>query len=93
MAEKHRIDAGEKREFQVEVIIANNGEVFGPMILAHEKILVIAEGMVSVERSDNDTEELHAATETLYIPAGVSHRVKAHASPTKLVVICPEVQG
>lgn len=90
MAEISTLRAGSRGEFRVEAMVGRNGEVFGPETLAHEKILVVAEGMISLQRSDDEQEQLHTAVESIHIPAGITHRVKVHATPTKLVTILPD---
>ncbi len=90
MAEISRLIQGASGEFEVEVIFARNGEATPRVEHPYREIIVIAEGSISIERSDSLEPDFHVATEMVQIPAGVTHLFRAHATPTRLVVIRPE---
>nr|NIS39758.1 hypothetical protein [Desulfuromonadales bacterium] len=75
---------------QVETVIARNGENLPAGRPVRNEIIVIVEGSISLEREDCAEAELHVATETIEIPAGVKRRIVAHQSPTHLVLIHPQ---
>lgn len=85
-----RLLKGPMEDFGVAIVFARNGEASPREAHAFDEIIVITDGRISLERSDCSEPELHTATEMVCIPAGVEHLIRAHETPTRLVIIHPE---
>lgn len=71
-------------------VSAENGESLPAERFEVREILVIIEGCISLEREDCADSDLHIATETIEIPAGVRRSITAHETPTRFVLIYPD---
>lgn len=74
---------------QVETVSAEIGESLPRKKVSRRELIVVVEGCISLERDDCAEPELHVATETIEIPAGVERGITVHETPTHLVLIRP----
>lgn len=72
---------------EVEDLRLRNGQRLSRAGQPWQTLLVVAEGAISLERSDCSDPDYQVATVMLAIPPGVDFRLTAHDSPTRLVLI------
>ncbi len=85
-----RLFKGPDNEFEVEVVFAQLGEKSPKESHAFHEIILILEGSINLERSDEEQSGIFKPLELIELPAGVDHIITIRETPTKLLVIHPE---
>ena len=83
-----RLFIGARNEFEVETVFAEKGAVSPDEAHEFDEILVLLEGRMELELGES-REELTGLT-MKEIPAGTRHVIRAHETPTRIVIIHPD---
>ena len=85
-----RLFKGPDNEFEVEVVFAQLGDQSPRESHAFREIILILEGSINLERSDEEQIGVFMPLELIELPPGVDHIITIRETPTKLLVIHPE---
>ena len=85
-----RLFKGPDNEFEVEVVFAQLGDNSPRESHAFREIILILEGSISLERSDEKQICIFMPLDLIDLPPGVDHIISIRETPTKLLVIHPE---
>jgi quercetin dioxygenase-like cupin family protein len=84
-----RVFKGARNEFEVEIVFAEERGESPRESHPFDELLVLLEGDIELERSDEEATQTYSPTCLVEIPAGVEHVIKNHTPPTKLIMIHP----
>jgi quercetin dioxygenase-like cupin family protein len=84
-----RVFKGARNDLEVEIVLAEERGESPRESHPFNELLVLLEGAIELERSDEEATRTYSPTCLVEIPAGVEHVIKNHTLPTKLIVIHP----
>ena len=84
-----RLFKGPRNEFEVEVVFAQPGENSPRESHPFDEIVLLLEGAIEIELSNENKERSLKPLDLIKIPAGVEHVIKTK-KPMKLLVIHPD---
>ena len=87
-----RVFKGAQNEFEVEIVFAREGNQSPKEGHTYDEIIVVTDGVIELERDDQDQISTHSKYDTLFLPKGTVHQITAKKAPVKLVIIHPERQ-
>jgi len=86
-----RVFKGARNEFEVEIVFAAFEAGQSPKEgHSYDEIIVVTEGTIELERSDQQEITAHSKFETIFLPKSTVHQITVKKAPAKLVIIHPE---
>ncbi len=85
-----RVFKGTGNEFEVEIVFANEGNQSPKEGHNYDEIIVVTEGIIALERSDQPETSTHSKYEYIFLPKSTVHQITVKKAPVKLVIIHPE---
>jgi quercetin dioxygenase-like cupin family protein len=85
-----RVFKGPQNEFEVEIVFANEGNQSPKEGHTYDEIIVVADGVIELERSDRAEIGTHSKCDTIFLPKETVHQITVKNAPVKLVIIHPE---
>ena len=85
-----RVFKGAGNEFEVEIVFARENNKSPKEAHAYDEIIVVAEGTIELERTDQQETGTHSKFETIFLPRSTTHQITVKKAPVKLVIIHPE---
>jgi quercetin dioxygenase-like cupin family protein len=85
-----RVFKGPQNEFEVEIVFANEGNQSPEEGHTYDEIIVVADGVIELERSDREEIGIHSKYDTIFLPKETVHQITVKNAPVKLVIIHPE---
>ncbi len=85
-----RLFIGARNEFEVEVVFGNERNKSPKEGHDYDEIIVVLEGVIKLERSDQKEITTHSKHDLIFIPKGTVHQIIGEEVPVKLVIIHPE---
>jgi quercetin dioxygenase-like cupin family protein len=70
-------------EFEVEVVFAGEGNQSPKEGHTYDEIILIVEGVISLERDDQDEVTTHSKLDTIFLPKGTVHQITVVQAPVK----------
>jgi quercetin dioxygenase-like cupin family protein len=87
-----RVFKGPQNEFEVEIVFAREGNQSPKEGHAYDEIIVVADGVIELERSDKKEIATHSRYDTIFLPKRTVHQITVKQAPVKVVIIHPERQ-
>ena len=87
-----RVFKGPENEFEVEIVFAQEGNQSPKEGHTYDEIIVLADGVIELERSDQEGIETHSKYDFIYLPKGTVHQITAKKGFVKVVIIHPDRQ-
>lgn len=85
-----RVFKGANNEFEVEIVFAGEGNQSPKEGHTYDEIIVVAEGVIELERSDRPNKSTHPKYDTIFLPKSTVHQITIKEAPVKLVIIHPD---
>ena len=85
-----RVFKGPQNEFEVEIVFAREGNQSPKEGHAYDEIIVVTDGVIELERSDQKKISTHSKYDTIFVPKETVHQITVKKAPAKLVIIHPE---
>jgi quercetin dioxygenase-like cupin family protein len=85
-----RMFIGAGMEFEVEVVFAGEGNQSPKEGHTYDEIILIVEGVISLERDDQDEVTTHSKLDTIFLPKGTVHQITVVQAPVKVVIVHPD---
>ena len=85
-----RLFKGANNEFEVEVVFAALGDQSPKEPHPYDELILVLDGAIKLERSDLGI-KTHTPFDLIHLPAGTVHQITPQATPTKILVIHPEL--
>ena len=87
-----RVFKGPQNEFEVEIVFAREGNQSPKEGHTYDEIIVVADGVIELERSDQEQISTHPKYDCIFLPKGTVHQITVKKAPVNLVIIHPERQ-
>lgn len=87
-----RVFKGAQNEFEVEIVFAREGNQSPKEGHTYDEIIVVADGVIELDRDDQEQISTHAKYDTVFLPKGTVHQITVKKAPVKVVIIHPERQ-
>ena len=87
-----RVFKGAQNEFEVEIVFAREGNQSPKEGHPYDEIIVVADGIIELDRDDQEQISTHARYDTVFLPKGTVHQITVKKAPVKVVIIHPERQ-
>jgi quercetin dioxygenase-like cupin family protein len=87
-----RVFKGAQNEFEVEIVFAREGNQSPKEGHSYEELIVVTDGVIELERSDQKEISTHSKYDTIFLPKETVHQITVKKAPAKLVIIHPERQ-
>ena len=87
-----RVFKGPQNEFEVEIVFANEGNQSPKEGHTYDEIIVVAGGVIELERSDQEGIKTHSKFDSIFLPKGTVHQITVKEGPVKVVIIHPDRQ-
>lgn len=87
-----RVFKGPGNEFEVEIVFAQEGNQSPKEGHTYDEIIVVTDGVIELERSDQKMIETHSKYDTIFLPKGTVHQITAKKGLVKVVIIHPDRQ-
>ncbi len=87
-----RVFRGARNEFEVEIVFAREGNQSPKEGHTYDEIIVVAEGVIELERSDREAIETHSPFDYIFLPQNTVHQITVKEAPVKIVIIHPDRQ-
>ena len=88
-----RVFKGTQNEFEVEIVFARQGNQSPKEGHTYDEIVVVADGVIELERSDRKEISTHSKYDCIFLPKGTVHQITVKKAPVKVVIIHPERQA
>lgn len=88
-----RVFKGTQNEFEVEIVFARQGNQSPKEGHPYDEIIVMADGVIELERSDKEEISTHSKYDCIFLPKGTVHQITVKKAPVKVVIIHPERQA
>jgi quercetin dioxygenase-like cupin family protein len=85
-----RVFKGPGNEFEVEIVFANAGNQSPKEGHPFDEIIVMLDGVIALERSDQVEIGTHSRYDSIFLPKGTVHQITVKEAPVRLVIIHPE---
>lgn len=85
-----RVFIGAGMEFEVEVVFAREGNQSPREGHTYDEIILVVEGVISLDRDDQDEISTHSKLDTIFLPSGTVHQITVEEAPVKLVIVHPD---
>ena len=85
-----RLFIGARNEFEVEVVFGNEKNQSPKEGHDYDEIIVVVEGVIKLERSDQKEITTHSRHDLIFLPKGTVHQIFGEEVPLKLVIIHPQ---
>jgi quercetin dioxygenase-like cupin family protein len=85
-----RLFKGPRNEFEVEIVFARENDQSPKEGHTYDEIIVVTDGVIELERSDQQEVSTHSKYETIFLPKSTVHQITVKKAPVKLVIIHPE---
>jgi quercetin dioxygenase-like cupin family protein len=85
-----RLFKGPENEFEVEVVFAREGNQSPKEGHTYDEIIVVTEGTIELERSDEKEVCIHSKYDFIFLPKTTVHQITVKEAPVKLVIIHPD---
>ena len=85
-----RVFKGPKNEFEVEIVFAQEGNQSPQEGHTYDEIIVVTDGIIELERSDQEGIETHSKYDYIFLPKGTVHQITAKKGLVKVVIIHPD---
>ena len=85
-----RVFKGAQNEFEVEIVFAREGNQSPKEGHSYDEIIVVADGVIDLERSDRKEISTHSKYDYIFLPKGTVHQITVKKTPVKVVIIHPE---
>ena len=87
-----RVFKGPGNEFEVEIVFAQEGNQSPKEGHHYDEIIVVVDGIIELERSDQERIESHSKNDCIFLPKGTIHQITVKKGPVKVVIIHPDRQ-
>ncbi len=87
-----RVFKGPQNEFEVEIVFAREVNQSPKEGHTYDEIIVVTDGVIELERSDQEEISTHAKYDYIFLPKGTVHQITVKKAPVKVVIIHPERQ-
>ena len=87
-----RVFKGLQNEFEVEIVFAREGNQSPKEGHTYDEIIVVTDGIIELERSDQEEISTHTKYDYIFLPKGTVHQITVKEAPVKVVIIHPERQ-
>jgi quercetin dioxygenase-like cupin family protein len=87
-----RVFKGAQNEFEVEIVFAREGNQSPKEGHTYDEIIVVADGVIELDRDDQEQISTHSKYDTVFLPKGTVHQITVKKAPVKVVIIHPERQ-
>ena len=87
-----RVFKGLQNEFEVEIVFAREGNQSPKEGHTYDEIIVVTDGIIELERSDQEEISTHSKYNCIFLPKGTVHQITVKEAPVKVVIIHPERQ-
>jgi quercetin dioxygenase-like cupin family protein len=87
-----RVFKGPGNEFEVEIVFAQEGNQSPKEGHAYDEIIVVTDGVIELERSDQEGIETYSTNDYIFLPKGTVHQIIAKKGLVKVVIIHPDRQ-
>jgi len=87
-----RVFKGPGNEFEVEIVFAREGNQSPKEGHPYDEIIVVTDGVIELERSDQEGIETHSKYDYIFLPKDTVHQITVKEAPVKVVIIHPERQ-
>jgi quercetin dioxygenase-like cupin family protein len=87
-----RVFKGPQNEFEVEIVFAREANQSPREGHAYDEIIVVTDGVIELERSDQEEISTHSKYDYIFLPKGTVHQITVKKAPVKVVIIHPERQ-
>ncbi len=87
-----RVFKGPGNEFEVEIVFAQEGNQSPKEGHTYDEIIVVTDGIIELERSDQEGIETHSKNDYIFLPKGTVHQITAKKGLVKVVIIHPDRQ-
>jgi len=88
-----RVFKGAQNEFEVEIVFAREGNQSPKEGHTYDEIIVVTDGVIELERDDQEQMRTHSKYDTIFLPKGTVHQITVKKTPVKVVIIHPERQA
>ena len=85
-----RVFKGPGNEFEVEIVFAQEGNQSPKEGHAYDEIIVVTDGVIALERSDQEGIETYSKNDYIFLPKGTVHQITAKEGLVKAVIIHPD---
>jgi quercetin dioxygenase-like cupin family protein len=85
-----RVFKGPQNDFEVEIVFAREGNQSPKEGHTYDEMIVVTDGVIELERSDQQEVSTHSKYETAFLPKSTIHQITVKKAPVKLVIIHPE---
>ena len=85
-----RVFKGPANQFEVEIVFAQEGNQSPKEGHTYDEIIVVADGVIELERSDQEGIETHSKYDSIFLPKGTVHQITAKKGLVKVVIIHPD---
>jgi quercetin dioxygenase-like cupin family protein len=85
-----RLFKGPRNEFEVEIVFARENDQSPKEGHTYDEIIVVTDGVIELERSDQQEVSTHSKYETIFLPKSTVHQITVKKAPVKLVITHPE---
>ncbi|MEJ2638251.1 MAG: hypothetical protein P8010_01615 [Desulfosarcinaceae bacterium] len=85
-----RVFKGARNEFEVEIVFAREKNQSPKEGHSYDELIVVTDGVIELERSDQEGRSTHSKYETIFLPKATVHQITVKQAPVKLVIIHPE---
>ena len=87
-----RVFKGPGNEFEVEIVFAREGNQSPKEGHPYDEIIVVTDGVIELERSDQEGIETYSKNDYIFLPKGTVHQITAKNGLVKVVIIHPDRQ-
>ncbi len=87
-----RVFKGPQNEFEVEIVFARESNQSPKEGHTYDEIIVVTDGVIELERSDQEQISTHTKYDCIFLPKGTVHQITVKKAPVKVVIIHPERQ-
>ena len=87
-----RVFKGPGNEFEVEIVFAQEGNQSPKEGHTYDEIIVVTDGVIELERSDQEGIETYSTNDYIFLPKGTVHQITAKKGLVKMVIIHPDRQ-
>jgi len=88
-----RVFKGPQNEFEVEIVFARESNQSPKEGHTYDEIIVVTDGVIELERSDQEEISTHSKYDYIFLPKGTVHQITVKKAPVKVVIIHPERQA
>jgi len=85
-----RVFIGAGMEFEVEIVFSEESNQSPREGHKYDEIILVVEGVISLERDDQEEITTHSKLDTIFLPKGTVHQITVVEAPVKVVIVHPD---